>query len=1128
MRDRHAWSKPVRDELKDRLRAADIAPHDFCATELGLYLLHTTMPQEPARALWALLIGFPFPGLPESGDDARAIAVARMLLPEFRSPHAWAQALERYCGLPESVRGFDVDECDGSVRRRAPSIASQRWDVYARALRAAPPHRLDRIEAATAGRFFVIDARNVRREATLTPDLIPSSLQSGAPDAAPRAFPRDPPPERAPITVSWDDLHATATWMDARERDVQKHNPGFRPGQWRQRLERMRLNLFDATHGVFRSSDALTLDGVVHLVGLVGVGKSTLMDVLAVWMAQRGKRTVLVVGDVISALDRADRFARLGLTAAPLLGATTRVDHLRNLHRAFASPSPDSPLDPRAQDHRGFAWLSAACPLDALFDQPLELSRPPCHALYPVGDDRPAPSGCPLHPVCPRHQAQRDLVRAQIWIATPASLLLTRLDPLMQRESLRFAELAARYSDLIIVDEADRVQVQLDLHFSPSDTLIASNRDAWLNWLHQRTAESLSASGRRELRDQATERWLATHDKAQRAANRLYALVQRNRALRDWIVARDFFTDYTLFVSLARDLARAADHGAPVEERMMTEVNRFLDQMDEQIERLAPSDAAAPTDGSAAALADLTRRALFDDDDRQARAAARRWIDAQCADAPGVDERIRAASTDRLIAAVLTAALQNRMHRLLTTWRDVESWLAADRDPPQMHAALRDYSGVVPTSPLGETLAFHLAPSGDETMQTDELRFMRWIGVGRWMFTRFPSLFAADGFQGPPTLLLSATSWAGDSPITVQVPVTGALRGTDEATAAIAASAFAFRPQYDTTRRDRPPITVSGAELDERPQRLAALLRELARQPDGPGASVLERLRDELDPSRRRLLLLVGSYREARAAADALVRLRPDWRDQATALVRDDAAPDDDLSAHAWRGAAGSLPRGQVAQFAQSDAWILVAPLLAIERGHNIVADDGAAAIGAVLFLVRPHPRPDDLAPAIHAVNRWTIQRIDDERAAASASGSSPSVNAIAWRLRRQALDVWRAAVQPKRYADLTDEERSAFTWTMIASVWQVIGRTVRGGVPTRVIFCDAAFAPNSAWKRDKPDAPQTSLLASMRHIARRMLSDDPSIPAADRALARDLYGPLFAALMRMTGVHDESPTSTA
>ncbi|MBE7556775.1 MAG: hypothetical protein HS126_37490 [Anaerolineales bacterium] len=48
---------------------------------------------------------------------------------------------------------------------------------------------------------------------------------------------------------------------------------------------------------------------------------------------------------------------------------------------------------------------------------------------------------------------------------------------------------------------------------------------------------------------------------------------------------------------------------------------------------------------------------------------------------------------------------------------------------------------------------------------------------------------------------------------------------------------------------------------------------------------------------------------------------------------------------------------------------------MAIERGHNILNEDYQAAIGTAYFLVRPHPRPDDIGLAIQFLNRWAIDR---------------------------------------------------------------------------------------------------------------------------------------------------------
>ncbi|MCS6937732.1 MAG: hypothetical protein RMJ55_10125 [Roseiflexaceae bacterium] len=270
----------------------------------------------------------------------------------------------------------------------------------------------------------------------------------------------------------------------------------------------MRLELVNESDGTLTPSRSLTLDGMVHLIGMVSSGKSTLMDVLAVWMARNNRRTTIIVGDVISLLERADRFARLRLPVAPILGASNRERHLQRLHRVLAAAQPDETL---AHDHYGFTWLSTACPLDGLRDQPdpLALDHYPCQSLYSGGDDHHAPLEtrsaltCPLYSGCPFHQAQRDAVNALIWIATPASFIYWAIDPQINRERMRFAELAARRSDLVIIDEADRVQVQLDMIFSPNQTLVGRGNDAWLSQLWQHVAPVLNAEGRGQLRDEA-------------------------------------------------------------------------------------------------------------------------------------------------------------------------------------------------------------------------------------------------------------------------------------------------------------------------------------------------------------------------------------------------------------------------------------------------------------------------------------------------------------------------------------------------------------------------------------------------------------------------------------------------
>lgn len=253
--------------------------------------------------------------------------------------------------------------------------------------------------------------------------------------------------------------------------------------------------------------------------------------------------------------------------------------------------------------------------------------------------------------------------------------------------------------------------------------------------------------------------------------------------------------------------------------------------------------------------------------------------------------------------------------------------------------------------------------------------------------------------------------------------------------------------------------------------------------------------------------MLVGSYEEARIAHACLIQVREDWRGRILHLV-----PDDEEFESTWGGQT-HLRRGEVANLARTGADILIAPLLAIERGHNVLNEDNVAAIGAAYFLVRPHPRPDDINYAIHSVNRWAMDR------AASGGIAVGPLEDRGRHFRDSAYHRWMGLLKlPMIYGTLPERERDALTWSALVGIWQVIGRLVRGGQPATVYFCDAAFAKRAASTETVVDDASSSLLFGMRQVLAPYFDECPRNPVSqtDRELVKVLYGPFYLGLTRM------------
>ncbi|MCS6937731.1 MAG: hypothetical protein RMJ55_10130 [Roseiflexaceae bacterium] len=581
----------------------------------------------------------------------------------------------------------------------------------------------------------------------------------------------------------------------------------------------------------------------------------------------------------------------------------------------------------------------------------------------------------------------------------------------------------------------------------------------------------------------------------------------REPALRTWVGREDYFTDWLLLDRIALKLSGAAAH----DRQGNLEYQRLMRLFEDYLEDPLGERRDHP-------LARMALQTIAHTDDKRLRDEIGKWIDEQSACQIEPDQR--ANLIVHVEFALLVAVLQDRIAMLLRLWKQVDTQLQLEgRSSMLFHRPPDDYLGVIPVAPMGNVLAFQYVMSASDPEEPGDLRFFRCMGVGRWLMLHLPFVFAGDGSIGPHTLLLSGTSWAiGSASYHVQARVNGILRAPDNEVKAIEQSVFTFQPLYDAEYR---PIKISGASPDHRPKALRSLLHELARLGHLNRVSLLEQTRDRLPPGRQKILLLVGSYEEARTAAEYVRELRPEWNDQVIHLV-----PDDDEFESQWStGSTGrGLQRGLVAQFGIGGAWILIAPLLAVERGHNILNERDEAAIGAAYFLVRPHPRPDDIAYAIHAINRWALDHHANlEWYAQRLKTHQPSLEQIAETFRASAYAQWRRLLQLSMvYSALEPQERHAFTWTQLVTIWQVIGRLVRGGSPAQVFFCDAAFAPRTV--EGSMDAPDSSLLASMRSVLRPYFSpDDRSVSATDRSLVQALYGPLYTALEKMGGVADAS-----
>lgn len=1081
MRDGSSWRAALATELEDAgfpTQTMDIGA--FCALELGLHFLSTHVPGEPIGALQPLLSGYV-----QVGDTLEPVTRrVRHRMGDVSRRGYWRGLLNQYMRLPAEWRYFDrLDDPQHRVSdktifavKRSP-YCPERTDVYNQAMTHPLTYQATTsYPPAQAGRRYWFALDDDRVEYVQFPDRLPTG---------PAVTALQPPQARTRPT--WDvsfsqDLERTAAWVD----EKLESRPDITNRNWVKRLrENIRFNTVDP-HGanLIDKPDTFRIDGVTHIVGLMNSGKTTLTDLIAIdRVKHHHNRVGIVVSSVGDVLAKVSFLRRLGIKAVPIIGTSSRTEHVGRYWRTLVEdgaeliPDDGETADPAAD------YATISCLLEPLRTHngpgwaPLEPSTSPCRGRLRSDDDSKRRHDCPLLTVCPAQRAWRDLGDAEVWVSTPQAMLASRADP--ATAAARWFEAAQWHLDLLIIDEADAVQQVFDSKFVQTEDLVGALK-GWSHRMVEHTNQALARDSMAPAADTDVRRWnelLQIHEHAVFNLNSL-ALSPPGEQLKE-LLGDAPFTAHSLWRRVARTLFGLPKRGEGDKHREDLADDFYRENLQDYTEQ--PLEAApSALEPVLTVLTAQTRR------DELVTSTLNTWIDEHVpADHPDPArlERDRELLRLTIEAAIWAGHITTTFFEMATKYPSIRAKLnLPDEEKFWADQPPRDYRTLVPEAPMGNILALRWAASrnGGASLQ------LLWVhGVGRWLLHHAHDLLACEGIDGPHVILTSATSWApGSSFYHIPITPTAVLLQPDEDRQALMTSSMTVvNPKTGVDA-----IFVSGRQNTERHDSLRQLVTALCLPVGGRHRSIVDEVRAQLPADRQQILFVVLSTAEARTVGEHINNRTPL---RARIVVPDAADPGRD-----------GILRRLVGSFGQGSDDILVAAEMSIQRGYNILNSNDTAALGAVVYLTRSHPPPFDLAFPLSLISQLAITHL--QRPPRVDTPSRPGeVADLVHQLRANARNMWFDVIgRPVQFRGLDDAYLPAFIGNTLVPMSQTIGRSIRGNQPTRVLLCDAAFAPRLARNDTAADTSATSIVvATDAYLTRLLTTPAATAPAEQHGL---------------------------
>lgn len=948
-----------------------------------------------------------------------------------------------------------------------------------------------------------------------------------------------PPPQtapemrqRAPISVTIAELEGVARELDEEDaRDPTRVPRNF--------FTRLRSEQGQAVFSVLSPqgaglapTDRIELDDVSHMIGLPGAGKSTLIFLLVVLLARRGRRITLLVPSIEFALALDADLTRYAVPTALLVGQSpdARRRHATRLAERIAT------LDSAGfgQTAPGAELLGTRCALAGFvsvpppgFDFPHD--RPPCRSLRQAAVNKDGNEGkegnrlCPLAAACGRQRSSRRLADAAALVHI-GHVISTEVvaSPHFHAERMREFEMLARTSDLVIIDEVDGAQAALDQKGFAELDLFGSS-DSYESILLDDVFDPV-ASGRGFAVSNSIENYTLASNRFMRLNRGLRAHLLERMVEEGGVLSRykdAFVTGNSILAGMYLDPeVDEEEHGSArfdLIRRLFEQLVRSVltsgvggDGEDElsdlDLERVArdlgvehAALVAAATHFRDALFALLNARLVerfAEYYDRMQEAffgilPPRSELDPQ-------EARI----LFRFLVEVTTVVLQF-LALVPAQYAMIAEGVHTERVFGQ--GVSLDMRRHLPESLIGRLSGIRFSYETDERGKRKlSLQYLSFAGVPRLLLYHLSKMLTEDGIEGPAVLLASATSYLQPSPsYHVSVRPNYVLRREGEREA-WRDSVYAFRPVRDP---DRPGefVKVSGAGTERDRNHALQLLTD---QWFGGTDPYVRQLReDQFDPGRR-TGIVVNSYEQVRLMKAHLKRT--------SSSAHRVIGVTSDIAKIPLQERAEWLSASQVEMLGTRDDWdAIVFPMKAIGRGVNIVFPDGErvrdAVLGSVAFFVRPHPTADSLAFTGGLAGQLALQF--DQRSI--PPGADIPRLAREWRgARDDALESLRRLLRRPQQMSRLGPMIRPFVADGMVDLLQTIGRAMRNGCKARVFFVDASFAMNST--QNRRDSQRSSMIVAMRDVLQELLS---SADPVEREIYRLLYEPFLHPLRNCANV---------